>query len=278
MSAAELAKAIHCLCEGNSIRSTCRTAGWPQNTPAKPLTDLGEACWRHHDEHARGPKARRVQCDEIWPFIGARKENATGERRRDGEGDARVRLALEADTKLCVPYPVAGRDGGAPLGSMQDAAGRLRSRVPSRPPMATSPTRRRSKAHSAWTSISPPCANYGAVNGEDARRRGPAACVGCDMKAMTGKPDPAHARGSLVGRQNPTMRTSTRRFTRLTGAFSKQLENHAHAVAVYFVPYNYCRVRPGLRATPAMGSGLATHVWRPEELAGLLDGNAVAAA
>jgi len=111
---------------------------------------------------------------------------------------------------------------------------------------------------------------YGAPSDEEARRYSPAKCIGCDMKTISGNPDPKHVSTSFVERQNLTMRMSMRRFTRLTNGFSKKVDNHRHAVALYFMYYNFCRVHSTLRVTPAMEAGLVDHVWSIEKLAALL--------
>jgi hypothetical protein len=108
---------------------------------------------------------------------------------------------------------------------------------------------------------------YGAVN-ENERRYSPARCIGCDMKVVSGNPDPKHVSTSLVERQN--LRMSIRRFTRLTNAFSKKIENHAAAVAIWFMYYNFCRVHQTLRVTPAMEAGISDHVWTIEAMCALL--------
>ncbi len=105
---------------------------------------------------------------------------------------------------------------------------------------------------------------------ENETRYSPARCIGCDMKVVSGNPDPKHVSTSFVERQNLSMRMSIRRFTRLTNAFSKKIENHAAAVAIWFMYYNFCRVHQTLRVTPAMESGISNHVWTIEELCGLL--------
>ena len=110
---------------------------------------------------------------------------------------------------------------------------------------------------------------YGAVN-ENETRYSPAKCIGCDMKVVSGDPDPKHVSTSFVERQNLSMRMSIRRFTRLTNAFSKKIENHAAAVALWFMYYNFCRVHQTLRVTPAMEAGISDHVWSVEELCCLL--------
>jgi len=111
---------------------------------------------------------------------------------------------------------------------------------------------------------------FGATGDGPETRYSPATCIGCDMKTMSGVPDPDHVSTSYVERQNLTMRMSMRRFTRLTNAFSKKVQNHGHAIALYFMYYNFCRVHQTLRVTPAMEAGLADHVWSVEELVSLL--------
>lgn len=110
---------------------------------------------------------------------------------------------------------------------------------------------------------------YGASNEPDTRYS-PATCIGCDMKTISGVPDPKHVSTSFVERQNLTMRMSMRRFTRLTNGFSKKIENHGHAVALHFMHYNFCRVHKTLRVTPAMEAGLTNRVWTLEDLVSLL--------
>lgn len=109
---------------------------------------------------------------------------------------------------------------------------------------------------------------YGASN-EPEKRYSPATCIGCDMKTISGSPDPQHVSTSFVERQNLTMRMSMRRFTRLTNAFSKKVENHAAAVALHFIHYNFARIYKTLRITPAMAAGLSDHVWNYEDIAAL---------
>lgn len=104
---------------------------------------------------------------------------------------------------------------------------------------------------------------YGAPSDEEARRYSPARCIGCEMKVVSGDPDPKHVSTSYVERHNLTMRMSMRRFTRLTNGFSKKIENHAAMVAIYAVHYNFVRIHKSLRITPAMAAGLTDHVWKP---------------
>ena len=111
---------------------------------------------------------------------------------------------------------------------------------------------------------------YGAPMDEEVRRYSPARCIGSDMKVVSGNPDPKHVSTSFVERQNLTLRMSNRRFTRLTNAFNKKIENHCHSVALHYMYYNFCRVHQTLRVTPAMEARLSDHVWSLEELCALL--------
>jgi IS1 family transposase len=253
-----------------SIRGTVRITGVAKNTVVNLLRDMGCACSAYHHYNVRGLKAIRLQCDEIWSFVGAKKKNASPEQKAAGWGDVWTWTAIDADTKLCVSYLVGGRDKGW----ANEFVGDLAERVIGRPQIATD-------AHAPYLSAIEKAFGesvdyaqlhkiYGAPSDDEQRRYSPATCIGCDMKTVIGYPDPHHVSTSYVERQNLTMRMSMRRFTRLTNAFSKKVENHGHAVALYFMFYNFCRVHQTLRVTPAMQAGLADHVWSVEELCALL--------
>jgi hypothetical protein len=111
---------------------------------------------------------------------------------------------------------------------------------------------------------------YGAPADNDTRCS-LATCIGCDMKVVSGDPDPKHVSTSYVERHNRTMRMSMRRFTRLTNAFSKKIQNHAAMVAIYAVHYNFARIHKTLRITPSMAAGLSDHVWSLEEIVKMAD-------
>lgn len=270
LSTAERARIISALVEGNSIRSTARMLGLSFNAVLQFVPKIGAACATYHDEHVRGVRARRVQCDEVWQFVGAKKKNTTADQRREGMGDAWIWTAIDADSKLCISYLVSGRDAGAAFEFMHDLAqrtvGRLQLTTDGHKPYLQAVE----AAFGADVDFAVLQKIYGVLTEEDARRYSPARCIGSDMKTVLGNPDPEHVSTSFVERQNLTMRMSMRRFTRLTNAFSKKLENHRHAVALHFMYYNFCRVHKTLRVTPAMEAGLADHVWSLEELAGLL--------
>jgi IS1 family transposase len=261
---------VKCLCEGMSIRATVRLTGMAKNTVVKLLCDLGCACSYFHNQNVRGLKVRRLQADEIWSFVGAKKKNATPEQKAEGWGDVWTWTAIDADTKLCVSYLVGGRDAGWAHDFMKDCASRINGRVQ----VTTDSHRAYLDAVEGAFGMDVDHAMlhkvYGAPSDEEQRRYSPATCIGCDMKVVTGNPDPKHVSTSYVERQNLTMRMSMRRFTRLTNGFSKKIDNHRHAVALYFFYYNFCRVHQTLRVTPAMEAGLTSHVWSIEEMIALL--------
>lgn len=272
LSTPERTQIVKALVEGSSIRSTCRMTGAAKNTVVKLLAELGTACAAYHDHHVRFLKVKRVQCDEIWSFVGAKKKNVSLDRKlEEGWGDVWTWTALDADTKLCVSWLVGGRDLSWAMQFMQDVADRISSRVQ----LTTDSHRPYLTAVEGAFGLEVDYAQlhkiYGAVTEGEWRRYSPAKCIGSDMKTVIGTPDPVHVSTSYVERQNLTMRMSMRRFTRLTNAFSKKLENHAHAVALYFMYYNFCRVHQTLRVTPAMEVGISDHVWTVEELVALLD-------
>lgn len=264
------AQVIGCLIEGCSIRATCRMTGVAKNTVVKLLEDMGAACAAYHDRHVRNLRVRRLQCDEIWSFVGAKRKNATVEQKYYGWGDVWTWIGIDADTKLVVSYLVGGRDAGWAMEFMEDCASRIRGRVQ----VTTDAHKPYLKAVEGAFGIEVDYAQlqkiYGAPSDEEQRRYSPAKCIGCEMKTVLGYPDPEHVSTSYVERQNLTLRMSSRRFTRLTNGFSKKAANHAHAVALHYMHYNFCRVHSSLRVTPAMEAGLADHVWALDELIALL--------
>jgi IS1 family transposase len=244
--------------------------GVGKHTVLRLLEDAGSACAAYHHENVLNLHVRRLQCDEIWSFVGAKAKNVSAEKKQEGWGDTWTWTAIDADTKLCVSYLVGGRDAGWAYEFMQDCADRIRGRVQ----ITTDAHRAYLEAVEGAFGMDCDYAQlqkiYGAPTDADQRRYSPATCIGADMKVVSGNPDPKHVSTSYVERQNLSMRMGMRRFTRLTNGFSKKIENHAHQVAVYFFHYNFCRVHSTLRVTPAMEAGLTDHVWTLAELCGLL--------
>jgi len=263
------ASVINCLIEGCSVRATVRMTGVSKPTILKLLADLGAACAAYHDANVRNLKVRRLQCDEIWQFVGAKARNVSVEKKQAGWGDIWTWIGIDADTKLVISYLVGGRDAGWARDFMEDCASRITSRVQ----ITTDGHRAYLEAIEGAFGMDVDYAQLQKIYGasmEPERRYSPARCIGCDMKVVSGNPDPKHVSTSYVERQNLTMRMHMRRFTRLTNAFSKKVENHAHSVTLHYMFYNYCRIHQTLKVTPAMEAGLTDHVWNIANLVALL--------
>ncbi|MGC1130192.1 MAG: IS1 family transposase [Candidatus Acidiferrales bacterium] len=266
LSLQDRAKIIGLLVEGSSLRSISRLCDVSINTVTKLLVDVGNAAITHHHKNVRNVRVRRIQCDEIWAFVGAKKRNTTPEQRAIGWGDTWTWTAIDADTKLCISYVVGGRDAGWAIEFMEDCAARVNGRLQ----ITTDGHRAYLDAVEGAFGMDVDYAQlqklYGAPSDEEIRRYSPARCIGVDMKVVSGNPNPKYVSTSFVERQNLTMRMGMRRFTRLTNGFSKKLENHILAVGLHFIHYNFARVHKTLRITPAMAAGLADHVWSLEEI------------
>lgn len=265
------AKILHLLCEGMSIRAITRLTGASKNTVAKLLVDAGKACAAYHDANVRDVKAARVQVDEIWSFTYAKQKNvATAKEAPEGAGDTWTWTALDADSKLIVSYLVGGRDAEYAMWFMDDLAARLANRV-----QLTSDGHRAyleavEGAFGADVDYAQLVKMYGATIGAPGRYS-PDECTGSKKIRREGSPDIAHISTSYVERQNLTIRMHMRRFTRLTNAFSKKVENHAHAVALHMMYYNFVRIHKTLRVTPAMAAGVADRLWEIADIAKLVE-------
>jgi IS1 family transposase len=260
---------VKALVEGCSIRSTVRITGVSKNTISKLLLELGAACTRYQDDTLRNLPCKRLQADDIWSFVGGKDKNLSTEKKEQGLGSIWTWTVICADTKLIPTWMIGSRDAQSAYEFMQDVAARLRNRVQ----LTTDGHRPYLQAVEAAFGIDIDYAMLQKIYGSDPgseTRYSPAVCIGCKAEDISGSPDPKHVSTSYVERQNLTMRMSMRRFTRLTNAFSKKLENHAAAVALYFMYYNFGRVHQTLRVTPAMEAGVAAHVWSIEEIVGLI--------
>lgn len=269
---AKRAQMLQMLCEGNSMRSVSRLAGVSINTVSKLLVDAGKLCAAFHDEMVRNVTAQRVQCDEIWSFCYAKKKNVTEEMWKDhpDAGDVWTWTALDSDSKLIVSYLVGGRDYSSAMEFMRDASGRLANRVQ----LTTDGLKHYLTAVDYAFGTEVDFAQLVKHYGEDPqseKRYSPAICTGCEKQEVTGSPDPKHISTSHVERSNLSMRMHMRRFTRLTNAFSKKVENHAHMVALYTVWYNWVRNHKTLKTTPAVAAKLTDRTWTLAELVELMD-------
>ena len=252
---------LNMLVEGSSMRSISRVVDVSINTVTKLLVDAGEACQEFHNTAVREVHARRVECDEIWSFCYAKAKNvATASAAPGGAGDVWTWTGIDRDSKLILSWLISpGRGSEYAIELMDD----LRSRLADRVQLTTDGHRAYlgavEGAFGGDVDYAQLVKLYGPVaTAEEQRRYSPAVCIGATKTPVVGNPDHDAISTSIVERHNLTTRMSVRRFTRLTNAFSKKIENHHHAVALYTVWYNYCRPHKTLRgATPAMAASLA---------------------
>ena len=270
LSTAQRVQVVSALVEGNSVRSTCRMTGIAKGTVLSLLADLGKVCADYHDEHVRNVAAKRVQCDEIWSFCYGKDKNLTDEKKAEGAGSLWTWTALDADSKLIVSYLCGGRDASWAKSFMGDVASRLTTRVQITTDGHKAYLEAVEGAFGMDVDYAVLIKLYGSPSAPETRYS-PGVCIGTETVNIVGNPDPRHISTSYVERQNLTMRMSMRRFTRLTNAFSKKVENHEHMLAIYFLYYNFIRVHQTLRVTPAMEAGISNHVWTIEEMVKMLD-------
>jgi len=263
------------LCEGSSMRSISRVADVSINTVTKLLVDAGETCLALHDELVRDVRASRVQCDEIWSFCYAKEKNVE-KAKAAGEdaGDVWTWTALEADTKLIVSYFVGDRSGQSAIALMDDLRARLENRVQITTDGHKAYLEAVEGAFGGDVDYAQLVKLYGDVPDAHKGRYSPADCTGIKKNRIEGNPDIKHVSTSYVERQNLNMRMGMRRFTRLTNAFSKKLENHIHALALYFMFYNFVRIHKTLKVTPAMAARVTDRLWSMEDIASAIDARA----
>ncbi|WP_306025712.1 IS1 family transposase [Oceaniradius stylonematis] len=272
---AKRAQILHMLVEGNSMRATSRMADVSINTVSKLLVDAGEACAEYHDKTVRNVKAERVQCDEIWSFVAAKQKNVeTMKEPVDGAGDVWTWTALDADSKLIVSYLVGGRSAEYADAFIADVAERLANRVQLTTDGHAAYLEAVEGAFGADVDFAQLVKLYGTAPDAAKGRYSPAECIGARKTPVEGDPDEAHISTSYVERMNLNIRMGNRRFTRLTNAFSKKIENHLHMLSLYFVHYNFCRMHKSLRMSPAMAAGVSDTLRDMEWIVGLIDARA----
>lgn len=276
-SLAVKAQIIRCLCEGNSIRSTARLCGCAINTVIKLLLEVGPACSVYQSDNIRNLNTLLVQADEIWSFVGCKEKRATSDKKAEGQGDAWTWTAIDADSKLMITWLVGLRSESDCRDFIDDLADRLANRIQ----LSTDGFGTYTNAVKVAFG---PNVDYGQVikvygsDTDSEKRYSPAVCTSCHTKPIVGDPMDSLISTSFVERQNLNIRMGCRRYTRLTNAFSKKLENHVAAFSLYAMYYNYCRPHQTLTkqsgtdgknkvpTTPAMASGLTDHAWTVDEM------------
>src|SRR6266566_3616543 len=268
------AQVISCLIEGCSIRATVRMTGVAKKTVMRVLVEVGDVCADYQDQVFRNLRSRRLQLDEMRSWIYCKEKNRTQEiaLKNPDAGDVWLWTAIDADSKLVPSWRLGQRDLVTAKEFVNDLASRLSKRVQITADGHRAYLEAVEDAFGMEVDFAQLQKIYGAPSDEEARRYSPARCIGCDMKVVSGNPDPKHVSTSFVERQNLSMRMGMCRFTRLTNGFSKKIDNHIAAVAIYFMHYNFCRIHQSLRITPAMAAGITDHAWSIEEVCGLAQG------
>lgn len=274
LDTAKRVQIVSALIEGCSVRAISRMTGASKNTIAKLLVELGAACSEYMEKNLVNLSSKRVQCDEIWSFVAAKQRNVSAKLRDKNPyaGDIWTWVAMDADTKLVCTWCVGGRDYATVNLFIDDLKKRLANRVQ----LTTDGNRlyfhaiagafRDEVDYAVLMKL------YGGNPQPGDTRYSPAECIGCEKHPKIGKPDPKHISTSYVERQNLTMRMQMRRFTRLTNAFSKKIENHVASLAIHYMHYNFVRIHQSLRVTPAMAAGVTDRLWDTTDLVSLLEG------
>lgn len=265
------AQILHLLCEGNSIRAVTRITGVSKTTVTKLLVDAGHAAGWYQDRAFQNLECKRVQVDEIWGFVGAKARNAKPEAKAAGEaGDVWVWVATDADTKLVPSWLVGGRDSEWAMLFMDDLASCLASRIQLTSDGHKAYLEAVEGAFGADIDYAQLVKMYGAAPDSAKGRYSPAECIGARKERIECNPDFRHVSTSYAERSNLNIRMHARRMTRLTNAFSKKVANHAHAMALHFLYYNFVRIHKTLRTTPAMAAGVTKRLWEMGDVVEML--------
>ena len=273
LSSEKRAAAVRCFVDGVSVRGTCRITGVSKGTVLTLLADLGDVCWQYQHETLRNLPCKKIQADEIWSFVGSKEKNTKPEKKADGWGDAWTWTTICADCKLIPSWIVGPRDAQTGTELMTDLAARLANRVQLTTDGHKAYLEAVETAFGSDIDYAMLVKLYGAPEGasKTERKYSPGECCGTRTDAICGTPEPSHVSTSFAERANLTIRMNMRRFTRLTNAFSKKIENLHHALSINFFFYNFIRIHQTLRVTPAMEAGVETKLWTVEMLIALLE-------
>lgn len=266
------AQIIGMMVEGMSIRSIVRLTGVSKNTVTKLLVDVGNACRAYQGEAFHDLPCKRIQVDEIWSFVYAKAKNVPKAKAApEVAGDVWTWTAICSDTKLVPSWTVGGRDSEYAMEFMDDLAKRLADRVQLTSDGHKAYLEAVEGAFGADIDYAMLVKLYGAAPETAKGRYSPAECIGARKMPVEGNPDPKHISTSYAERHNLTMRMSMRRFTRLTNAFSKRVENHIHALSIYFMHYNFVRIHQSLQVSPAMAAGVSKTLWSLMDIARMVE-------
>jgi IS1 family transposase len=257
--------AVAMLCEGNSIRSIERITGIHRDTVMRLGVRIGDACAKIQHEKMRGLNCSQIEVDEIWGFIGAKRNRAY---KVGAYGDVWTFIALDADTKLIPSFIVGKRDAYHAKAFIADLAGRLAKRVQVSSDSLAAYADAVERGFGAEVDYGQISKTYSFVNlsKDAASRYSPAEVVKTEKTVVYGMPDVNRISTSHVEKQNHTLRMHCRRLTRLTNAFSKKFENFEAAVALNFAYYNFVKTHGAIRMTPAQAAGVEPSAWTVSEL------------
>ncbi len=269
LDSAKRTQIIHLLAEGNSMRATARLADVALNTVAKLFIDTARICADYQDRTLRNLSCKTLQLDEIWSFVHSKAKNVP-EGKQGQAGDIWTWVAIDADSKLVPSWRIAGRDSETACEFVADLAARLKNRVQITSVGHKLHLQAIEGTFGSEVDFTQLIKIYGeTIDGQ--KRYSPAEWIDAKKSKVTGNPDMCCVSSSYVERQNLTMRMSTRRFTRLTNAFSKKIKDHALSVALHYMHYNFCRIHKTLRITPAMAAGVSDHIWTVDEIVDLVE-------
>lgn len=270
LPAAKRSQILTMMVEGVSIRAISRMTGASKNTIVKLLADAGQACAEYQDTNLRGLTCKRVQVDEIWSFVYA-KDKSVPEAKKGAAGSVWTWTAIDADTKLVPCFFVGDRHADSAFEFIQDLANRLTTRVQLTSDGHKPYLQAVEAAFGGVIDYAMLVKHYGNAPEGKSTRYSPAECTGITVGTVSGRPDKKHISTSFVERKNLLMRMGMRRFTRLTNAFSKKVENHFYAIAIYFMHYNYVRIHASLRVTPAMAAGVTQELWSMGDVVNMIE-------
>ncbi len=261
------AAVLSCLMEGASVRSAARITGTALNTVLGMMSELGEAITAYHDKVMVNLPCEVIQLDEIWSFVGCKekmKEKSKGEH----PGDVWTWTSLCADTKLIPAWRVGDRSSRTAIEFCNDLAPRFAGHV-----QVTSDGHAAYRFAVGLAFKDADFAQLVKIYGND--KEGKEVCIGARKEAVFGNPNMDLVSTSYVERSNLSIRTTNRRFTRLTNGFSKKLANHCNGLAITFMAYNFCRRHKTLKKSPAMAAGLTDHIWTVKEVIEMVDAYAM---